>query len=408
MNYSKKIKIIGHPLKIFNENKKQLIIRYFFSTILKDIRSLKDIRERIKNKKQTSFSVCKLFFAFFGSNTRKNRLDSQIKDFRKKKSNTKLILLKFSNFSEQNLYKKPHFIDIFEKKRIKTKVNIYRKFNVSSFCFLDHEDVLVTNSSKGKIEVNKFRRKRPIFRLKSQFTNFMKLSSSTVFSGLFEASEGVQTNLFNYSPNINKLQIFSLKHTMLLSFASFRKGDNLLDYCYNGKLWKSFDITSEKRISNYSFHEKISSIDKSPDLPIFALTSEKTINIFDSRIGKIVIILRVCEKKITSVKWYPNFPKLICSGTSNNATLFDLKFPSYGKIFELHKNSISMLNLDQTKNMLITSSFDKTSKIWLKKKFNLYKTFYDNEEKLVSNSFSFSGKYIASLNKNNIIKIWQT
>ena len=298
-------------------------------------------------------------------------------------------------------------MDIFEKKRNKTKVNIYRKFNVSSFCFLDHEDVLVTNSSKGKIEVNKFRRKRPIFRLKSQFTNFMKLSSSTVFPGLFEASEGVHTNLFNYSSNINKLQIFSLKHTMLLSFASFRKGDNLLDYCYNGRLWKSFDITSEKRISNYSFHEKISSIDKSPDLPIFALTSEKSINIFDSRIGKIVIILRVCEKKITSVKWYPNFPKLICSGTSNNTTLFDLKFPSYGKIFELHKNSISMLNLDQTKNMLITSSFDKTSKIWLKKKFNLYKTFYDNEEKLVSNSFSFSGKYIASLNKKNIIKIWK-
>jgi hypothetical protein len=406
MNYPKKIKIIGHPLKIFNENKKEIIVRYFFSTILKDIRSQKLMRVGIKNRKQISFSISKLFFAFFSSNIRKNRFDSQIKDFRKKKSNNKLILLKFSTFSGQNLYKTPFFMNIIEKKENKKTVDIYRKYPVYSFCFLNHEDILVTNSLKGKIEVNKFRRKRPIFCLKSQFTNFMKLSNSTVFPGLFEASGGIQTNLFNYCSNINKLQIFSLKHTLFLSFATFRKEENLLDYCYNGRIWKSFDITSEKKISNYSFHEKISSIDKSPDVPIFAITKEKSVNVFDSRIGKIVIILRVCEKKITSVKWYPNFPKLISSGTSNNTTLFDLRFPSYGKIFELHKNSISMLNLDQTKNMLITSSLDKTSKIWLKKEFNLYKTFYDNEKKLASNAFSFSGKYIGSLDMNNNLKIW--
>lgn len=406
MIQQEKMKLIGHPVRIFNENNNQILSRSFFSNTLmiEKIQNLNNLK--IKNKKQDSFSISKLYFAFFSLSIRKERFTLQITNLRSKKSDKKVKIQKFLTFSGQNLHKTSILVDIIKKKSLKAKVNIYRKYPVYSFSFLNNRDILVSNSSDGKIEIDKFRKKKSLFLIKSNFQNFMRLSSSTVFSSLFEASEGFLTNLFNYSSDLNGLQIFSIKHASILCLSSFRKEENFLDFCYKGKIWKSFDIISEKWIPNYYFRGNINSIEKSPGDPIFAIANEKSINIFDSRIGKIVINVQSNEKKLGSIKWFSNFPKLISSGTSRNATLFDFRFPSYEKMFELHKSSISMLNLSETKSLLLSSSFDKTSKIWLKKKFSLYKTFYDNEEKLINNSFSSSSLFLASLNKKNILKMW--
>jgi len=232
------------------------------------------------------------------------------------------------------------------------------------------------------------------------------MSNPNINSNIFETSGNYQTKLWRICPEIGKFQIFSLKHNSFLNFSNFRNEENVIDFCFLKKKWKSFDIESEKWLLNQCFSEEIISIEKNENKPVFAILTPEKIRIFDSRLGKTVISIESDEKKIFSIKWNKGVSKIFSCGASKNAVLWDLRFFNKKQKCLNHQDYLTDVTSHLNSKVIFTNSYDKITKMWCKKKLTLLKNIFSHENKILKNKMSLNGYFLACLDEKKLLKIF--
>lgn len=402
--WTNKLLEFGHPILIFSEKKSHSCDSFFYFKYSKYLKTNIDSNKAFFDNRKNYFSLSSLFFCAIEKESRKKKFEIFIRNLRFKKINSKIKHQIINLIGEGRVL--PFFTPpkMFTQKK-KRKIKVFTKESVFCFSFLGEKDVLVTKSLLGNIEINNYEKKKPSFLIKTKKENLFNFSTSDIFSNIFILSEKKETKIFKICNDPKKLQIFSLKHASLLSSSSFRKGENSIDYIFHGKIWKNFSLESKKWFSIQSFSEPILFMEKSISSPIFALLTTDKINIFDKRLGKNVILIKLSKNQNKALKWSQDFPDLLSYGNSGDIMMWDLRFPKKQRSVKLHQNIISKITVDPSSKLFFSSSHDKTTKIWSKNKYSLIKTFRESRGKIVDNALSESSLFLGTIGNLNNLKI---
>ena len=146
------------------------------------------------------------------------------------------------------------------------------------------------------------------------------------------------------------------------------------------------DIETQQIISQMKSNDgTISSVSLHPDGSIVMVGGSDTIGrLWDLRCMKSIKVLQGHNGRITSSKFDKDYH--VISGSADNSIIsWDLRNLSRSKKLSAHTSTIT--SVDIYDDLILTSSLDKTMKIWSLLDFRLYSTISDCPSPIVSSSF---------------------
>ncbi|AFP65312.1 prp4-like protein (nucleomorph) [Chroomonas mesostigmatica CCMP1168] len=394
MFFLNRLKTHGHPICLFSENEE---------TILNRVSIIDFFKKKKKNDENSivEFSLDKLFYPFLKSEMRKKRFENTLKKSRNIFSllgvtNSIFFFIKIVH-RYNNFLKKKKSIKIIQKKKKYNSSFFFKKNYCFSSCFLEGESGVATGMSDGTIEIYNLEKKNPLFCIKNEFFPILNLKNSVDFSDILVSAHRNQTKIWKISSQIKFLQIFSIWHQKKVSFSNFREGKNLIDFCLEDKIWKSFDLEYQRWLSEQAFEDKIFCIEGKKSNNLTAIGLHNKIIIIDSRVGRNVAYFKSDKILLSSLKW-SNDNQIVCAGNKNTAMIWDIRKHDINQTCIIHKNCISCLASHENSNFLISSSLDSTSKIWIKNEFSLLKIFSNGKKKIINTLISPCTLFFSTIN----------
>jgi WD40 repeat protein len=212
------------------------------------------------------------------------------------------------------------------------------------------------------------------------------------------------TSVFIWEISTGKL-VRTLNHSELLKSAIFSpNGQYVLSYSFDNSalLW---DMLTEEPIYTFQHKDEITGAKFSSDGSRILTTSiDGTLNIWNTSNGE-PILTKKNDDKIYNSDLSPDGGTIV---TYNNEYII-LRNSNGELLAELtgHKSYITSFEVSRNNEYILTTSFDKTIKIWSLKTGDLLQTLVGHNDLIQSASFSQDSKFVVSASDDKTAKIWQ-
>jgi WD40 repeat protein len=360
----------GHPYFIFSENnlayKNRLSLLYNLF--------LKNNKNENCRFKKFSITLSKffgyiesLFLILYKFSLRKKRYENIYYIFRKYISwgslnDQEILSKKFFHFKNKNPYinvtsvKNIRFLKFGKIDKIKDKL--------SSSCFLNDENNLCFAFENRTLKVFNLIQNKVKILIKCQQETLLKLSSHPDISDLFLSNGFKSSTFWKIGKNIKKNGILTIFHKNSILNCKFRKNGKFLDFITQDNAWKVYEYENQKWIVSEFFKEKIISFSSNDTDPLVAFGSKKKISIYDFRINKEVIGLNKNKSYICSLDWGYDEKLIYAVNANKEIESWDLRNSKYLYKSTNHNGRINSIISSKHPKLLITTSYDKTTKIW--------------------------------------------
>ncbi|AEA39020.1 hypothetical protein CPARA_3gp362 (nucleomorph) [Cryptomonas paramecium] len=313
--FFKVLKIQGHPVKIFCENKIKLKNRFNSTQIM-----LKFKKNDLKYKKTLELknSILKLvFFCICKNELRKKKYQINFyttkKVFYKNKKNLKFFLV---YEKEKMLFKKSKYV--FSNNIMFQETNF-----ISCCCFLKEENQLVTGSFKN-IKIFDIFKKRYTFCIKNSSYRHFFLYPSPNVNPLILIFLKNKIEFCNFSFVLKKNQTFSINQKYSFISCSFRFNNFFVDFVDSNKSLKSFDMKNEKWTTCYNFKKDIFCIKNEKKGNLLLVNKENEVTVFDFRINREIIQLPY-RKTVSACEWVQDGWSISILDQNERIFLYDLR-----------------------------------------------------------------------------------
>lgn len=175
--------------------------------------------------------------------------------------------------------------------------------------------------------------------------------------------------------------------------------------CSHDMTWKLWSVEKRKCIQSQEGHGRgIYSLSVHPDQSLIASADLSGIAaLWDLRTGKHIQTLKSHNKKILACEFAPNGYLLSTGSEDNTIKIWDIRKKSLMYTIPAHTKLISSLSLSQSS--IVSGSYDGLVKVWKIQDFSLVQTLTHNS-KVTDVCFDESGDILVSSSFDRTFKVW--
>lgn len=130
-------------------------------------------------------------------------------------------------------------------------------------------------------------------------------------------------------------------------------------------------------------------------------------HVWDLRSGKSIFVMRKHVKGIMSMDWSPNGWVLATAGADNTVILWDMRKQKASYTLPAHSSMVSQVKFAPTSGeYILTSSYDKTCKLWNTRDWSLLKTLSGHEGYVTGVDISRDEKHFVTASYDRTWKHW--
>eukprot|EP00743_Colponemidia_sp_Colp-15_P004422 GILK01004768.1.p1 GENE.GILK01004768.1~~GILK01004768.1.p1 ORF type:complete len:563 (-),score=101.60 GILK01004768.1:117-1679(-) len=130
--------------------------------------------------------------------------------------------------------------------------------------------------------------------------------------------------------------------------------------------------------------------------------------VWDLRTGRAILTLQGHVKQLITADWHPNSYMIATGSDDNTVRIWDIRKKKAVYTIPAHSKLISRVKFNHVdNNVLLTSSYDHTVKLWNPKDWSIIKTLAGHEDKVSSVDISRDGKHIISTSFDKTFKLWK-
>jgi len=200
-------------------------------------------------------------------------------------------------------------------------------------------------------------------------------------------------------------------HTLRINRLAFHPSGKYLASASQDLTWRLWDLETQKCILDQEGHTKsVFTVAFQIDGALIASAGQDSIGrVWDLRSGKSIFLLRGHAKQITGLDFNPtvNYEVATC-GEDNTIRIFDLRKKRNAFTIPAHSNLISQVKYSKNGEILYSSSFDKTCKIFSTVDWSIVKTFVGTECKIMCCDLSDDYKTLITANFDRKMRIFST
>lgn len=200
-----------------------------------------------------------------------------------------------------------------------------------------------------------------------------------------------------------------LGHTDRLARLNFHPTGKLLGTASYDLTWRLWDVENEKCLYEQEGHScAVYCIAFQCDGSLVATGDMGGIGrVWDLRSGKSIFEMTNHVKQIMSIDWNPNGFEFASASDDNTVRIFDLRKKKAIGFIPAHTKLVSTVKYEPVHGrFLITSSFDKTIKIWTNTEHKLIKTLEGHDDKVMECDITPDGETILSCAWDKSWKTW--
>lgn len=207
--------------------------------------------------------------------------------------------------------------------------------------------------------------------------------------------------------------LFTLqKHTDIVNSALFSRNGNKLITTSDDKTVRIWDTQTGKLLLTLNnFTDKVQMASFSPSERKILTSTTKELKIWDTSSAKELVTLEKPFESsefippIVSVDFSPIEDTIVISNVFGQAHIWDINTGKKMLVKE-NSNDVYSASFSSDGNKIVTTSADKTIKIWDSTNFKLLKTLGEQKSKAYSASFSKNDRFILTTDSNKIAKLW--
>eukprot|EP00054_Salpingoeca_dolichothecata_P004205 m.29833 g.29833 ORF g.29833 m.29833 type:complete len:523 (+) comp14416_c0_seq1:3-1571(+) len=187
-------------------------------------------------------------------------------------------------------------------------------------------------------------------------------------------------------------------------------GRFLANTCYD-KSWRLWDLDTCKELLHQEGHSRpVYSCSFHPDGSLIGTASLDALpRLWDLRSGRCVLILQGHVKQVLAIDFSPNGHLLATGSEDHSLRLWDIRRMDKACIYTLpaHTNLVTDVRFQQSAGeYLVSSSFDRTAKVWAVPTMTPLKTLQGHEDKVMSVDISADEGTIATASYDRTFKLW--
>eukprot|EP01102_Stenamoeba_stenopodia_P015127 TRINITY_DN5120_c0_g1_i1.p1 TRINITY_DN5120_c0_g1~~TRINITY_DN5120_c0_g1_i1.p1 ORF type:complete len:532 (+),score=123.89 TRINITY_DN5120_c0_g1_i1:167-1762(+) len=174
--------------------------------------------------------------------------------------------------------------------------------------------------------------------------------------------------------------------------------------------WRLWDVETRKELLEQEGHSRpVYALGFHPDGSLLATAGLDALGrVWDLRTGRSIYIMKGHVKHILSLDFSPNGYHIATGSDDNTVKIWDLRKRKAVYTIPAHLNLVSAVKYHPTNgSYLITSSFDKSCKIWSGKDWSLLKSLAGHEAKVMDVDISRDGESIVSSSFDRTWKLWR-
>jgi WD40 repeat protein len=172
------------------------------------------------------------------------------------------------------------------------------------------------------------------------------------------------SRFWNFSPDLNKIQILSFFQPTPVVSCSFRPHGKLIDFADSSNQIKCFDIECQRWIGRNTFVDRIFCINNNKNGRLLCIGKQNGISVFDLRINKEVIVFFSKSNSILYTEWINQEQRILASGTSGVVSLWDLRNIKKEKKIKCHNDFLNFVKIFSSSDLILTSGNNKKITLW--------------------------------------------
>ena len=129
--------------------------------------------------------------------------------------------------------------------------------------------------------------------------------------------------------------------------------------------------------------------------------------VWDLRSGKSIFVMQGHTKGVLSIDWSPNGYKLATAGDDHTVRMWDLRAKGCEYVLPAHNHLVSKVKFaPKSGEYIVTSSYDRTWKVWNTRDFASLAMYPAHEDKLMSFDIAADEKHFVTSSFDRTFKAW--
>lgn len=194
-----------------------------------------------------------------------------------------------------------------------------------------------------------------------------------------------------------------------VSRLAYHPSGRFLGTCCFDHSWRLWDLEAQEEVLHQEGHSKaVYDISFQCDGSLAATGGMDAFGrVWDLRTGRCIMFLEGHLKSVLSIDFSPNGYHIATGSEDHSVKIWDLRQRSCLYTIPAHTNIVSQVRFQpEHGKYLVTSSFDKTTKIWSHPAWTPLKTLEGHEGKVLGMDISPDQKYIATASFDRTFKLW--